>query len=225
MHICRYWTADGSPLTETVVTKGREYVLSRFSEEFLLSAEPSARSQLRSKSRGVVLLCALIRELQKEMPLPASTGVYLFCGFGPCNPKTQEVAMQAPPSERWALIDRALPPKDYFISNQGLKAAQISIEFGLHGPWMAFISPEFGLAQAFHYGQSDLRAQVVEGALIGGIFTFDEPSESAAYFRESTQLSECVWLQYAAQADQIRQFPEGPLGKYGPLTTIIERTQ
>lgn len=211
----------GPPLDFTVRLHG-PHELCCFSDDYVASMHAGARSDMRSKSRGVILLSALIRDLQRDLPMHANTGVYLYCGPGPSHSKTQQQVLTVPAWERAATIEKSLPPKDYFISNPAMKAAQISIDFQLHGPWTAFLSPQFGLDQALSCAHNDLLDGVSEAALVGGIFALDEPGELATYLVGSHHLVESIFVQYATRAQDILCAP-GPLGKYGPLSPLLQK--
>ncbi|MBX3169467.1 MAG: hypothetical protein KF760_18850 [Candidatus Eremiobacteraeota bacterium] len=220
---CRFLTAEDSPDPER--REGRcprqgEYSLCRFSDAYMHSLYAGARSELRFKARGVVLLTSLIRQLQ---PLDAATGVYLCGSFGPYSPRAQSAGLSAAPGGRAAAIERALPPKDYFIATPALKAAQLSIDFQVHGPVMAVFSPEHGFAQACRLARADLADEVVPAALVAGLFTLEEAGEFSRYLSGSRQLVEAVWVQYVTHSEQIVAC-QGPSGRFGPLTPNIERS-
>lgn len=189
-------------------------LLRRFSDAYLQQRVPDAPAQLRSKSRGLVLLCALVRELTAVGTLDSETGVYLFSGPGPSNSRVQQIAAREVGPDRLNLIERALPPKDFFVANPAMQAAQVSLEFGLHGPWMTFHSLQHGFSQACHYARCDLRDGAVPAALVGGMFMLDD----------SRNQTECLFVQYATAAQDIVD-PGEPRhdGEYGPLTALIER--
>lgn len=113
------------------------------------------RPELRSKAAAVVVLSSLLRGLDMH----PDTAVYLACHHGPVHARTQELVLAGEPIE---VAERALPPKDYFVSNPSMKAAQLSMEFGFHGPWTAFTR----LEQAKEHAQSDLEDGVVPAAVV-----------------------------------------------------------
>lgn len=191
-----------------------------FSEVDLLALHPGVRGELRTRSRGLVVLISLLRALQPDWH--PFTGVYLYCGPGPSSPRAQQEILAAPASQRAAVLERALPPKDYFISNPAMKAAQLSIEFQLHGPWTAFLSPHHGLIQAWECARNDLLDQVVPAALVAGLFALDEPSELSHHTGRADRLVEAVWAQYSLRAEELLR-PEGASGPYGPLTGVLGR--
>lgn len=208
----RYLTADREEARE-----GKRC----FSLETLAGLYPNARADLRSKARGVVVLTSLLHQLQEEGFHPG-TGVFLFCGPGPSSPRTGEALLQSAPEERAAIVERTLPPKDYFISNPAMKAAQVSIEFQLHGPWMAFLSPQHGFAQACRLAQDELVDGALPAVLIGGIFALDDPAESRHWPVPSQgELVEAVVVQYARTPQEVF-VGETLIGKYGPLTRWLE---
>ncbi len=218
-----FLTAEDSPDPERRqghCPRQGEYTLCRFSEAYLHSLYEGARSELRFKSRGVVLLTSLIRQLQ---PLDPATGVYLYGGFGPYSPRASSAGLSAAPGARSAAIDRALPPKDYFIATPAMKAAQLAIDFQLHGPVMALFSPEHGFVQASRLARADLADGVVPAALVAGVFPLEEVSEFARFLPASPQLVEAVWVQVVTHPDEMVAC-EGPSGRFGPLTSSIERS-
>lgn len=220
---CRFLTAEDSPAPERSeghCSRQGDYSLCRFSEAYLHSLYDGARAELRFKSRGVVLLTSLIRQWQSLDP---ATGVYLYGGFGPYSPRARSAGLSAEPGGRSSAIERALPPKDYFIATPAMKAAQLGIDFHLHGPLMALFAPEHGFAQACRLAQADLADGVVPAALVAGMFTLEEASEFSRFIPYSQQLVEAVWVQYATHCDQIALSQESP-GRFGPLTFNIERS-
>lgn len=220
---CRFLTAEDSPdpeRSEGHCPRQGAYSLCRFSDVYLHSLYDNARSELRFKSRGVVLLTSLLRQLPPPDP---ATGVYLFGGFGPYSPRAQAAGLKAEPSARSSAIDRALPPKDYFIATPAMKAAQLAIDFQLHGPLMALFAPEHGFAQACRLARADLADGVVPAALVAGMFTLEEASEYSRFLTGSRHLVEAVWLHYVTHPDQI-ELCQGPSGRFGPLTSSIERS-
>lgn len=220
---CRFLTAEGSPdpeRREGHCPRQGEYSLCRFSEAYLHSLYDGARSELRFKSRGVVLLTSLIRQM---VPMDPAAGVYLYGGFGPYSPRARAAGLDAAPEARSSAIDRALPPKDYFIATPAMKAAQLGIDFQVHGPLMALYAPEHGFAQAGRLARADLADGVVPAALLAGMFMLEEAAEYERFVPASPQLVEAVWVRYATHADQIVDCP-GPSGRFGPLTSNIERS-
>lgn len=215
---CRFLTAEDTPEPER--KEGGDSSLCRFSDAYLNSLYAEARSDLRSKSRGVVLLTSLVRQMPA---LNAATGIYLYAGFGPYSPRAQAAGLAAAPEGRVAAIERALPPKDYFIATPAMKAAQLSIDFQLHGPMMALFSPEHGFAQACRLARADLQDGVVPAALVAGMFMLEEAAEYSRFLPSARHLVEAVWVHYATHCDQILT-SQGPSGRFGPLTSSIERS-
>lgn len=199
-----------------------DYSLCLFSDGYLASLYPAARGDLRTKARGIVALTHLIQGWQQSHALHPSTGVYLSCSFGPYSLRTQQAVLAAPPEQRLSVLERTLPPKDYFIATPAMKAAQLSIEFALHGPVMALFHADYGLEQAFALARSDLMDGVVEAALVGGVFSLDDPAEVPHHLSASSSLCEAVFFQYASSPGELMD-SRGPAGRFGPLTSIIER--
>ncbi|MBT9582201.1 hypothetical protein IV102_02560 [bacterium] len=194
--------------------------LTLFSEENIASHSPTCRSELRSKCRGVVLLSALVRSLLQERPFLPETGCYLCFGPGPVHAKTQQAMLEADETQRLDVLEKCLPPKDYFVANPAMKAAQIAIEFQLHGPWASFLSPTAGLQQACYYARQDLVSGQVPAALVGGFLGLDDTTD-VLDTKEST-LSECAIVHYATSPDHLADEPVAE-GRYGPFTRMIGR--
>lgn len=166
----------------------------RFSDEYLQANVPNAAVELRSRAKGVLLLCALIRELRREVEFRSETGVYLYSRPGSSNARVQEIAAREAGAERLHLLERALPPKDFFLANPAMHAAQLSLEFALHGPWMTFHTPLHGLAHACHYAAGELRDGTVPAALIAALEMLEEPQP---------ERRECLFVQYVTRTDEI----------------------
>lgn len=196
--------------------------LTCFPNTFLQGLYEEARSDLRFKSRGVVLLTHLLRGLFSQ-PAPPRTGVYLSCLFGPYSPRMQQLALNTPAGpNRLASLERALPPKDYFIATPATKAAQLSIELGLHGPLMALYSPEHGCVQAVELARADLLDGEVDCAVVASLFTLEDDGENPRFLTHHPHLVEAVALQVACAAEDLVDVSGTP-GRYGPLTPYWER--
>ncbi len=218
----RFLAADQLPDAEVRPGPLAHTTLTCFSQTSLQNLYPEARADLRFKSRGVVLLTWLLRDLLAG-GAPASTGTYLACLFGPYSPRLQQLARDTPSGrQRLEVLERALPPKDYFIATPATKAAQLSIEFGLHGPLMALYSPEYASQQAVELARADLADGVVEAAVVASIFALEDESEVPRYLNGHTHLVEAVAVQFARSADQLLDAP-AKAGRYGPLTSYWER--
>jgi len=212
MATVRYLTADQDSLA------GRRCPLSQaclFSEEDLIVRVPNARSEGRAKARGVLWLNWLIGQLSREMELHPDTGCYLTFAPGPVHAPLGAALEGAADQERLAILERSLPPKDYFLSNPAMKVAQVAIEFQFHGPWMCFPSISSGLHDCYRYAGLDLRCGQVPAALVGGFFALDDGRHL-----EGSPLSECVFLQYAVRAEELLPCPIVD-GKYGPFSGLV----
>lgn len=188
----------------------------RFSDELLMGCHPQASLELRAKSRGVILLGSLLRNLDT----PSSSALYLACQSGPTHPRLAEASRLSASEQRLAALERALPPKDFFVANPAMKAAQLSVEFGWHGPWIAFHSCADALARAAAAARLELEEGVVEAAVLAGMFLLDEPLEVPP----GARCSEAVFVQVARRPEELLDV-EGPWGRYGPLTAVVERIQ
>lgn len=177
----------------------------RFSDIYLQQRVGNAAMEMRSRFRGVLLLCALIRELQEEVPFHPDTGVYLASHPGPSHPKLQEIAAQESGPARLGLLERALPPKDFFVANPAMHAAQVSLEFGLHGSWITFHSPARAFDQACYYARGELRDGTVPGALVAAIHTLEDRPHNG---------KECLFAQYATKPHEIVQPGSDRLPRY-----------
>jgi 3-oxoacyl-(acyl-carrier-protein) synthase len=113
-----------------------------------------------------------------------------------------------------------MPPKDYFIANPAMKAAQLAIEFRLHGPWATFTSLHSGFQQAVHQAKRDLSRGIVPAALVGAFFGLDDPAELWA--AEDRTYCEAIWTQYARDPAELVNISDC-WGKYGPLTSELGR--
>jgi hypothetical protein len=161
-----------------------------FSDAFLQARVPNAASEMRSRSKGVLLLCTLVRELAGDVAFHSESGVYLFSAPAPSSARVQEIAAREVGPERLTMLERALPPKDFFVANPAMHAAQISLEFGLHGPWMTFHTPQHGFSQACHYARGELRDGTVPGAVLAAIHMPLSGSQG-------------LFVQYATSADEL----------------------
>jgi hypothetical protein len=166
------------------------------------------------------LLSALVRSLAQEHPFPPETGCYLYFGPGPVHAKTQQALLEADDAHRLEVLEKSLPPKDYFIANPAMKSAQIAIEFQLHGPWVSFLSPAQGLQQAWFYARQDLQLGQVPAALVGGFFGLDDTTDILGLSEDT--LSECAFVLYATSPDSL-QDEQGTTGRYGPFTSMVGR--
>lgn len=221
MATIHYLTADQDSLS------GRRCELSRgartaqvclFSEQDLIARVPNARSEARSKARGVLWLSWLLRELSRERELHPDTGCYLTFAPGPVHEPLRALLQEAGDQERLAILEKSLPPKDYFLANPAMKAAQISIEFQFHGPWMCFPSLARGLHDGYRYAGLDLRCGQVPAALVGGFFALDDERHLDGLGGSS--LCECAFLQYAISAEELLPCPVVD-GKYGPFSGLL----
>lgn len=158
---------------------------------------PNLRAELRSKARGVLWVSWLIRQLPALHP---ETGCYLTFAPGPVHAPLMAALESA--ADRVAVLEKSLPPKDYFIANPAMKAAQISIEFQLHGPWMCFPN---SLHDCYRYAELDLRTGQVPAVLVGGFYEGE---------------SECAFIQYATRPEELLACPVVN-GRFGPFTAVL----
>jgi hypothetical protein len=186
-----------------------------FADEFLQRLSPfrPLETQLRATSRDVILLSGLVRELLADGPIHEETGLFLSLSHGPYHRKTLELSLAAAPEERLTVLEKNLPPKDYIVNYPSLKAAQLAIEFGLHGPWVAFLSPVHGLGQAQRQAGLELKAGSAGAVLVGGAFLLDEPAELGARICEQEELSEWVTMQYIERSEELDFTPSQSLSE------------
>jgi hypothetical protein len=208
--------------TQTMLIHQRSIELTTFSDAFLASIPSFTPLLLRSKSRGTVILLDIIKRLNERHSMQADTAVYLHTKAGPFYRKAFDGVLKMEEEEKINFIYKKLPPKQYFVQNLSMKAAQIPIEFKLNGPWLSFTSQPFGFQHAWEQASNDLRGGIVSSALVCASFCLDEPTEISPYFDYSDSLVEACAAFYIESKSDLANRPSFKIGKYGSLTGVME---
>ena len=171
-------TADKeSHCTKKLSLLNKEVTTVCFDDDYYKRFPTINQSSLRSKSRGSILLLEIIRQLNSQISFHQDTAVYHSCMAGPLILSAFEGISSFGEREKYAKVNKQLPPKQYFVQNMGMKSAMIPVEFGFNGQWASYCSQPYGLQHAFDHAFFDLEQGVVPAALVSSAFFLDSEFE------------------------------------------------
>lgn len=133
----------------------------------------------RSMSRSAILLSNVCLELGPVLEpylsvSPFSVGLYCAVENGPMDAESTAAIVNAPPDKFAEVYKKNRNAKMYLKQLPNVVSAQLSIFLNLQGPLTTYTNPTFGVRHAIDDAVADLRAGIVNAAVVCSSHGFDD---------------------------------------------------